>query len=555
MIDPAGEPLALADLTARLPGLRVEAGTASERGGARFVTTIRAEGDADAAQAAVGRHLASLHLLSSQYPQLQITLLAVPDGDVLKLAAGSFGDDDAEVRALMESVAEPERWQVYASFKIGEARQPNLLRLLDAVLAPDEDRTVQRSPAAFAIGFDVDGDANQVANLLARLRFAWREEGNLVDTLVEIVGAVNVRSTLRSWSDWVDLEGTFRPRPDGTVIAELRELPELLHIDGSHGITWFDAEENLYGIMHGTLCSLSERRELDVRSVHRRAGGTVYVAVADKQVELPRAEPHVERRLHVAWEGGALYSDTEGRSERATSRLFVVDASGPRELRRFTHARGIDADTTEAFVLADHDARVQLCALHLHSAEMRSASPWSPDEVPTDVAVLGRARVAVTVERGGRSAVYLVERAELAPGRVLAVPCVAPQIVGASGRTLWITGMAAAPGPARCDLFRIDLASGGVHMVTAELDVTTVDVVVRPDGEEALLATPRAVYRWSGSRLIPLVELFGDERVTGVAFDPTTAVFVDGKSGPRLVLGSGGHSVPLPSAGYAPRFL
>jgi hypothetical protein len=352
---------------------------------------------------------------------------------------------------------EPEvaSWSVFASFRIAEARQPNLLRLLDAVVAPSIERTMHRAPAALAIGFELAGAPTNVAELLALVRFAWKEEGSDVDTLVEIVGPTSITATLRTVDDWVALERGFRSRPDGAEVVELVTMPELLHIVGSDGLTWLDAENNLFGIVADTLCSFARRRE-------------------------PEISP-------------------------------------------------------SPITLAD--------------------GPWQSDEVPTHAEVIGNGRAAVTVERGARSRLYLVERATLSCGRTIALPCTGPRIVGHAGNSLWITGMAPLPGAPRCDLFRVDLVAGWVQMLTAEIEVPTIDVALHPSGTTALLATPRAVYILEGDRARELMPLTPDERITGMAVAATSAVFVEGRRGARIVLGSGRYAVPLQSAGYAPRFL
>jgi hypothetical protein len=122
---------------------------------------------------------------------------------------------------------------------------------------------------------------------------------------------------------------------------------------------------------------------------------------------------------------------------------------------------------------------------------------------------------------------------------------------------LWITGAAPAPGPARCDLFRVDLLRGSVVIETAELHAEAIDIATTGDGRAALLATERAVYTIVSDALRELLELAGGEEVTGLAYRSMPAVLVRSVDRARLVLGDPAKRVfvTLPSAGHSPRFL
>jgi hypothetical protein len=216
------------------------------------------------------------------------------------------------------------------------------------------------------------------------------------------------------------------------------------------------------------------------------------------------------------------------------------------------------------FALAAQAGEVKLIVVEL-AADWSSATmrPWPSDEEAADVAAISTGRIAVVTERDRRSVLHLIERANLTHSRTLGVPCVAPQIVGHSEDHVWLTGMSpsdAASGRSRaasvprCDLFRCELRTGRVIVETAELDCTVIDVAVAVGGGRALLVSQRGAYvvsdDYTGIREV--VELCGDDEVTGIACGRGPAVFVRGQRGPRLVVGNDRTVVTLASPGHSP---
>lgn len=104
-------------------------------------------------------------------------------------------------------------------------------------------------------------------------------------------------------------------------------------------------------------------------------------------------------------------------------------------------------------------------------------------------------------------------------------------------------------------MFRVELATGLVTLMTAELDAPTIDVFLHGMVASALFATPRGVYRYVFDGLHEVLELARGEELTGVAYGDVTALFVRGPEGARLFVGPHRRiAVRLPSTGYAPRF-
>jgi hypothetical protein len=381
-----------------------------------------------------------------------------------------------------------------------------------------------------------------------------------------------VLTIVRTWSEWVDLERALRrlpprshraedPRGPEATITPLSAVPDAARVLGGEVLSWIDADDQILGIVNGVLCALPERVEGGypmTGEVWRRAGGLMYVAHGARQYEVPPPVDGVERRLHAVNGGAALFSDTAGVATAARTRLLRVGVDGVEDGPELACVRALDVDDGEAYALASGRDSVALYSIHVGSGWGHvDARPWPPDEVATDLALISTLHIAVTTERGSRSTMHLIERANLIYARRIALPCVAPQIVGHAQHQLWITGAAPPPGPARCDLFCVDLRRGTVVIETAELHADAIDVAADHDGTPSLLATGRAVYTTTRDALRELVELAGGEEVTGMARRITPAVLVRGADRARLVLGYPGERavVALPSAGHSPRFI
>ncbi len=152
---------------------------------------------------------------------------------------------------------------------------------------------------------------------------------------------------------------------------------------------------------------------------------------------------------------------------------------------------------------------------------------------------------------------HLVERENLTHARRLAIPCVAPQIVGHAEGTVWVTGRSPRPGPMRCDLFGCEVFSGKVVVETAELEGVRDRRrgLRRRDGRGAR-GRAVGVYATTARALRELVELHGDEVATAIACrHDAVAAFVHGRDGTSLVVGHDRVVIPLRSPAHSARFL
>jgi hypothetical protein len=321
-------------------------------------------------------------------------------------------------------------------------------------------------------------------------------------------------------------------------------------------LSWIDEEDQLLAIANGKLYSIAERTEAgDERGEIRRTTSALYFTYDGKRVEVPPPSEAAERRLHDVFDRGALFSDTSGTGTNATTKLVLVNAAGVLEDPTLSLVRALEASEDDVFALADAHGEVALFSIAPDRGwGYATTRPWHAGKVPTDVAIFSARRIAVTVQRGVGSVLYLVERANLTYARALALPCVDAQIVAHDNRTLWVTGASPPPGPQRCDLFRVEPSTGTVTLVTAELDTTTLDVVPDALGGGMLLAADRAVCATTRGALRELVELGGGEEVTGLVNGPTSAVFIRGPRSSRIVLGNRRTVLPLKTPRYAPLF-
>jgi hypothetical protein len=583
-IDPCGELLTAADLVRIVPPERLRLGipAAFERAVGLWAGRMAVEGEAGDCQNDVALHLIALRKLSARFPAAAITIAADPDGGTLTLQAGSFGPDEEEVASLiasatgLELAAEGLHQRLYVSFRIELDAHAHLLDLVVRALPPGwAAPVVDSSASSLAIGFEVGGDAERLADLIGILRLAWRQEASEPEVLIEIEGDDPMVVTVRTWADWVALERRLRKLRDashapvhasdsllwGVALAEHLATRAVL---GARQLSWIDADDQILCLADGRLLSLPERTELasPLGQFRRRSDDSLWFRDSSGGVVIPPPAFGTERRLHGVYGCGGLFSDTLG-GELAGTRLRLVDARGIVDGPKLARVRAIDvADADrQAYALAEIHGEVALLVIELGRGWSHiEARPWHPEDIPTDVAVIGDAPVVVTATRGLRSYLYLVARYGLTHTRKLTLPCIDPQIVFHDRYALWITGLLSPPGPSRCELLRVDPRAATVTVLTAELpDMSTLEVVgpSRFDPHAlpgCLLATPRAVLEATPAGLRTVLELDHGERVTAMAYDTPSAVFVDGPRGPRLVLGSRSMTVPLPSPGHSARF-
>ncbi len=558
VVAPCGEPLTVAMLTERIPGLGLGVAPALERSAVSFVGGV----DLESPEVEVIRHVTALRRLSSEFPSIEIAVSVLPDAGTLRIHGGELEPDEAARGSVLGRITSGLRWRVYVSFRIEADAHPQLIQLVTGSVGGSYDPVIDSTPRALAIGFDVEGNAVQVANLISELRIAWSQAGSDSECLLEIEGADPRLATLQTWAEWLELERALRraaapapasPEPPRTV--KIADAPQTLPLLGGAQLSWLDADGQILCLQGGELLTLTERIEFehDGVEIRRSSDDRLAFLAGDKRIEVPPSEPGAERRVHNLHRG-ALISDSLGGATSAHTRLFVVNEQGISEGPVLGAVRSIDADPETVYVLADGRGGLALHEIARGGSwDRRETRPWESDEHPCDVAVLAH-RIAITVQRDQRSLLYLLERANLIYRRTISLPCVEPQIVGFRDDTLWITGMSAPPGPRRCDLFRVHLSTGIVIVVTAELaDVALIDVVLRsPDGDDVLIATSRGVYLATRFALREMLEIGSHETVTDLALGVTSCVFVRGSHGSRLVIGQQAATVELPTPGYAP---
>jgi hypothetical protein len=584
VIDARGEAIAAGDVAQLVPPsrLRLVAVVAFERAGElpraapsqSWIGHVAIEGPHADCQHDLAQHLIALRKLSARFPDAVITIGAEPGGGVLTARAGSFGADDAELASLiamasaLELAAEgPQR--LYVSFRIEADAHPHLIELVTRALPPGWDPpVVDTSPTTLALGFELAGEGARLADLIAILRLAWRQEGSEPECLIELEGDEPIVCVVETWAAWVALEQRIRsgapagPSEPAFLRTELAAVP-VARVLGDRRLSWIDGEGRILCLADGTLQVLSERSEVGERTggeIRRRADGSIYFVEGQAVVEIPPPRPGAERVLHGLY-GRVVMIETTG-DEAAASRLRVVSKSGISDGPYLTRLRALDVcgAQDQVYALSEQAGVVSLSVHAMRDWARGNARPWDPEDTPTDVAVISTGRVAVTAERDHRAMLYLVERANLAHARRIALPCSEPQIVAHHREALWITGMSPPPAPRRCDLFRVDLREGTVTVVTAELDVPRIDVEgatwhddQRPPS--CLVATPEAVFVASRG-LQRLVDLARGERVTSMVHGELPVIFVEGgERGPRLLLGEPPSIVALDSPGDAPRFL
>jgi len=580
VITPGGTAFTAAELAERLPELAIEIAPAMERAPIRFVGRIMVDDEHDDdTKRRVMHHLETLRAFSKTYPDIAITI-GEPDGGMLHLKAGSFGDDEADLVAMFDDVSS-ERWRLLVSFRLVPDGHGYLLGLVSKALPGTLSPVVDASDAGLAFGFEIDGEVDRVADVIGALRLAWRQEGSEVECLVEIEGSQPVLTVVRTWSDWVELEKTLRhgqsiTRPASSTTRS-PDKPTLLStvasaaaVLGDGALTWIDSDEQILCLAGGNLYALPERIEAgNPRSgaIVTRGDGRMLFVSTQRRFEIPSPPDDTERRIHAVLRSRALLSDTVGSGDGATTRLVLVSDLGISEGLELRRVRGIGHWDRHAYVIADGSAGPQLFAIHVDPRWSHSCStPWRDGE-PTDLTVISKARLAITTQHGQRSTLHLVERENLSFSRTIALPCIAPQIVGHAEHTVWITGLSPG-GDARCDLFRVSLLNGKVSVETAEiLGVKTLDVACNDIAAAAVVAAKQAVWVITGDREPRELALLGSEEVTGTAcgrvdidrisksYRDVPAVFLRDHTSSRLVLGMERLKVALDTPGHAPLFV
>src|SRR5262245_60325610 len=112
----------------RMPGLALTVTETLERGPISFGGSIVVDGESQDCEREVAQQLAALRRLSRDLPEALITIAAIPDGGVLRLANGSFGDDEDELAPIL-GLLKQQRWQVYCLFRIDEDAHAHLTEL------------------------------------------------------------------------------------------------------------------------------------------------------------------------------------------------------------------------------------------------------------------------------------------------------------------------------------------------------------------------------------------------------------------------------------------
>ena len=365
VIVPGGEPLTVAMLVDRAPGLGLGVAPALERSAVSFVGGVAL----GSPEADVARHVTTLARLSRELPGLEIAVTLVPDGGVLRIHGGAFEPDEVARGSLLGKVSGSLRWRVYVSFRIEADAHPHLIQLVTGSIGPGYAPVIDSTSSALAIGIHVEGDATRVANLVGDLRLAWRQEGSEAACLIEIEGADPKLATLHTWTEWLELERSLRraaaPAPAAPLepprTVTLAQAPETASLLGASHLSWIDADDQILSLHQGELLAQTERIELERDGVElrRTSADRLALLVGEARIDVPPPEAGAERRVHDLHRD-VLISESRGRASSAHTRLFLVTAKGIHEGPVLGAVRAIDADADAVFAIADGRGGVAL---------------------------------------------------------------------------------------------------------------------------------------------------------------------------------------------------
>jgi hypothetical protein len=552
-------------------GLLASSPLAFELVGGGWRGATRLDGSEQACQRDVAIHLRVLRRLSAANPAWQIRIEIEPDGGVLRLQAGSFGDDSEEVEELLRWTAgyvhrlDGAHTRLYTSVRL----PPDAHRhFLDLVVAQLPERwpapTIDTSPDAISIGFELDGDAERTAQLVGLLRYAWLTEGSQAEVLIELEGDPPIVRRIAELRGWSQLERELRaveqpapPAPPTIATApsagatmRSRTLPVL----ADRALTWLDDRGRIFGMRgDGIITEFAERVELAVEggTLYRRSDGSACLRSPRGVVELP-AMPDAERRFHCATQSGAVITELRG----PDARLRLVTSGGVFDGPSLHKPRALVPSESGKFamVVSEVGGRPALVTVELPSLGWDYVAPWPELAEVTDLAMVGDGRLAAVADLDGATAVYVLGALDGALDRTVYVPCRDPAIVRSRTGMVWLTG-ASTGRRARYDLFQIDLAARSAAVLTAGTDSAgwgALHAVHRAAGW-VLAYSGRGVFHF-GPTLDPVIALDPDEDITALHGDALLAVFASGPRGARLTLGEQEVQVlDLPSPGYAPR--
>lgn len=534
----------------------------------------------------IALHLQALATLSRENPGWPIRIEIEPDGGVLELQAGSFGDSAEDVAALVRWTTPPPlvfdgaHAKLYVSVRLPEDAHRHFLDLVVRQLPMGWPEPVTDAGLeAIALGFELTGDASYTAQVISALRHAWLLEGSGAQCLIELEGDPSIVRRIDALHGWTELERELRAvawdaaltQAASTVSAVEPEAPRIeiargpdLPVLGSHTLTWLTWIEGAGRIRglgaDGVILELPERVEAVMRvgtgraTYCRRPDGSSCLRYRSTLVELPH-EPEVDRRVHGGTRHGLLLTERRG----ADTRLRLLDPDGVHDGPLFRNLKAVVlADRHNhsfAMAVGDVGGFASLVTIDLATWGWDRSAPWPITAEVTDLAALGASRLVGVANLDGAGQLYVVTVNTDELEHAVYLPCVDPRIVCADGTSVWITGASPSHRASRVDLFRVDLApSVTTTVLTGGVNAGgwgALHAARRDDGW--LLAYERRGVFVLGDSLEAVVALEDDEQITSVHTSPLLVVSTTGPEGSRLLLGDQQPAVVhLPSPAYEP---
>lgn len=545
-----------------------------------FRGTVQLDGSPEDCDRDVACHLTALRDASRANPAWKIRIEIEPDGGVVTLEAGSFGDDADEIEHLLRWIApaptpappaaDAEHGRLYLSVQLPEDAHRHFIDLVtrqlpDGWVAPTTDSALD----AVAIGFELDGDPAHTAQLISILRYAWLSEGSLAPCLIELEGTPAQVRRIEDLHGWTELEqALLDPDPDPdpgaepvfrieTDAIERRELARTEPVPALAGalLTWVDERGRILGLDgDGVVWDLAARVEAELASVRylRRRDGSWCMRSSRAAIEVPAA-PGAERRAHRMAGGWLLFTDSRG----PESRVRMLDERGLFDGPLLHNPRALVCapGSRFAYAVGDVGGHAALVTIDLSNLQWDHCTPWPAASEITDLVPGAAGRLIGVASVAGAGALYVIGGSPTAVERTLYLPCRAPAIIRADRGSVWLTGVSPGRGPARSDLIHVDLEASTASVVTAGITSEgwgELHAVRHGDGW--LLAYAACGVFELGRDAEPVFALDPGEVITSVHREFPFAVFTSGPGGARLFIAAGSRVIALPSPGQLPIF-
>ena len=400
----------------------------------------------------VALHLQALASVSRSNPAWRIRIEIEPDGGMLELQAGSFGEGAEDVAALVRWTTAPPlifegaHAKLYVSVRLPDDAHRHFVDLVVRQLpASWPEPVTDASPGAIALGFELTGDASQTPQLISALRYAWLLEGSCAQCLIELEGDPSIVRRIDALHDWTTFErelravqmdaATVEAKPSATVveaprieIARAGPIPVLR----SHILTWIDDDARILGLgADGVILELPERVEatLDqpggiLARYWRRRDGSSCLRWRDAQIELPH-EPEVDRRVHGhTWQGLLL---TERRGADTRLRLLHTDGLHDGPLFRNLTAVVLPTHGNYAMMVSDIGGFSSLITMDLANWGWDRGAPWPEAAKVTDLAVLRTNQLVGVANVDGAGQLYVITTYTGELEHTIYVPCSDPR--------------------------------------------------------------------------------------------------------------------------------